>query len=354
MFHTRPHSNNGFAIRHAPARKGKFLVWDIAMVVAIALALTFVAMRSNTSVASWITHALVPDRSANVPVPPPAPYNGPTPAQLIAALKSPDSTERAKAAYQLGAMHETDAADALLLATYDPDRSVREQATFALGEMNAIKAMPRLRELTIVQGNTFIKTAAIEAQQKITRRVAAELNVSSLDVQALAVAQNGIAYAVVSDRLYTLNAESQWLYINQLPDALSDIAVGPDGQLVYVATRSAGLYRSVNGGETWEFLEFGLDTPTSLVVTAVAIHPENVRQLYIALAAPGANPDQLDSLGVSTSNDGGKNWVALSHSPSWSVTRHLVIDRTTPGYLYGLADDGPWRYALPSVVPDPN
>jgi hypothetical protein len=35
-------------------------------------------------------------------------------------------------------------------------------------------------------------------------------------------------------------------------------------------------------------------------------------------------------LGLSESNDGGKTWILLEDSPTWSVTRALDIDRTAP------------------------
>lgn len=355
MLNTKSHMNPRLAITHLPAKRNKLLWWDIGLVVMIALCLTFVLVRSSATLSGVLPTAFLEQRpAAIVDVPPPAPSIGTNQTDLFTALASSDAGVRAQAAYQLGTIHASDAADALLLATYDPDRGVREQATFALGEINAVKAIPRLDELQIVQGNTFIKEAAYQAQEKITRQVAAALNVSRADIQALTVAQDGIAYAVVSDRLYTLNDEGQWFYINHLPDTFSDIAAAPGGQVLYVATQSSGLYRSQDGGETWEYLEFGSQTPTQLAVTAVVIHPENAGQMYIALAAPGANPDHLDALGTFASGDGGKTWTWLNNSPNLSVTRHLVIDRSTPGYLYGLTEDGPWRYTLPGVVPDPN
>jgi hypothetical protein len=40
----------------------------------------------------------------------------------------------------------------------------------------------------------------------------------------------------------------------------------------------------------------------------------------------------------------------LPDSPTWSVTSQLVLDRTTPEYLYGLSDVGPWYYDLSAVA----
>jgi hypothetical protein len=93
-------------------------------------------------------------------------------------------------------------------------------------------------------------------------------------------------------------------------------------------------------------MQFGLQTPTQLTVTAVVVNPGNTAQVYIALSAAGSNIDQPNSLGIASSIDGGTTWVMLADSPTWSVTRQLVLDRTAPEYLYGLSDVGPWRYEL--------
>jgi len=94
-------------------------------------------------------------------------------------------------------------------------------------------------------------------------------------------------------------------------------------------------------------MQFGLQTPTQLTVTAVVINPGNTEQVYVALSAAGSNPDLPNSLGIASSSDGGMTWEMLPDSPTWSVTHQLVLDRTSPGYLYGLSDVGPWRYELP-------
>jgi hypothetical protein len=70
--------------------------------------------------------------------------------------------------------------------------------------------------------------------------------------------------------------------------------------------------------------------------------------LYAALVAPGANPGTWDSLGIFSSPDEGKTWMPLPESPFQTITTRLFVDPDAPGYLYGLADDTPWRYQLPS------
>ena len=242
-------------------------------------------------------------------------------------------------------MHAVGATDALVAATYDSDALVREEAAAALGEIGTLQALPRLQELQLVSGNTYIEIAAFEAQAKIIKNIAAVFNVPPSGVQAWAVAQNGAAYAAVYNELFTLRGEN-WMHVSQFPDTPNSLSVNLDGQSLFVATNSSGLYRSQDRGTTWEPMQFGLQTPTQLTVTAVVVSPGNTEQVYIALSAAGSDSDQPNSLGIASSTDGGKTWVMLPDSPTWSVTRQLVLERMAPEYLFGLSDVGPWHYDL--------
>jgi len=264
--------------------------------------------------------------------------------ELISALNDTAPRARVNAAQALASMHAVGATDALLAATYDSDAVVREEAAAALGEIGAIQALPRLQELQIVSGNTYIEIAAFEAEGKITKNIGAALNVPRADVQAWAVAQNGAAYAAASNELFALH-DGVWEHMSYLPDSPNSISANFDGQTLFMSTNSSGLYRSQDGGKIWEQMQFGMQAPTQLTVTAVVLNPGNTNQVYIALSANDSN-DQLSSLGIASSTDGGETWVMLPDSPSWSVTTRLVMDRTAPEYLYGLSDVGPWRYEL--------
>lgn len=342
MFHLKLKSNSGFAIHRSSHRR--LVLWDVTLVIAILVSLTFIASRTNAAEWTRIVSGFVQDHSDGNQATPLESNGSASAAELIAALKSPNPSMRMNAAQSLGSMQSADAMGALLLATHDPDSRVTEQAAMALGKIGAIQAVPRLRELQIVQGDSFVKVAANDALEKIAKSIAVRLNVPRPAVQAVVVAQDGIAYTVVSNNLYT-SSDGGWLYISRMPDSLKDIAVTPDGQSLFVATQSAGLYRSQNRGQTWEYLGFGLQTPTQLTTTAVVVDPEKVQRVYVALAV-GSEGDHFNSLGIAASNDGGKTWVALPDSPTWSVTRHLLINQTSPEFLYGLADEGPWRYTL--------
>jgi hypothetical protein len=155
-------------------------------------------------------------------------------------------------------------------------------------------------------------------------------------------------YAVTTSNLYARHGTA-WTLVSRLPDAGLTIATGEDPNLIYLATVSAGLYRSLAGGETWEHVQFGWGTPTQLTVTAIVVDPQNSRQVYIALASPGAEPGIKVPLGISVSKDGGATWWSLEDSPMDIIITRLVIDPQWQGYLFGMTLDTPWRYKLPAL-----
>jgi hypothetical protein len=346
MARTKASKGTAFVIHWQVPRKPRLIKWDLILIGAIVLSLAFLAARVYTVPVARIVNSLGQDHSVSVLIPPAHPIAPATVPGLISALYDPAAPgTRVNAAQSLASMHAAGATDALVAATYDSDARVREEAAAALGEIGTLQALPRLQELQVVSGNAYIQIAAFEAQGKIVKNIAAAFNVPSSGVQAWAVAQDGSAYAAVYNELFTLRGEN-WTHVSQLPDMPNTLSAGWDGQALFMATNSSGLYRSQDSGVTWEPMQFGLQTPTQLTVTAVVVSPGNPAQVYIALSAAGSISDQPNSLGIASSIDGGKTWVMLPDSPTWAVTSQLVLDRTAPEYLYGLSDVGPWRYEL--------
>jgi len=342
----KPDNRVGFSLPRASAPRHKLIVWNMALLVTLVLSLGLVAAQIDPGqMTAWVS-TLVPASPAFAQE---ETIRGvteqlSTPA-LIAAMLDPDPGVRISAAQALGWRRAAEGTDALLKATYDPDAHVQEEAAAALGDIGQIQALPRLQALQVVQGNSNVQLAAFEAEDQLIGRVAAALKVPRSAVQALAVAPNGVAYAAVSDDLYVLS-DGAWQRMGYLPASPNELTLGPDGQTIYLATDSPGLYRSKNGGKIWEHGTFDQNSPTPWTVTAAVINPGNPQEIYIALASIGAENGQEDSLGIFASRDGGTTWQPVSKSPDWAVTRKLILDPATPGFLYGLTDAAPYRLAL--------
>lgn len=262
---------------------------------------------------------------------------------LLFALQATDAQIRLNAAQELGRRRAFEATELLVAATRDADARVREEAIVSLGALGAWRALPRLRELQITQGNEYVRFAAFEAEQAITARIAQTLQLARAEIQTIDVVAEGIVYAAANDAVYVLREET-WEPVGYLPDTPRTLVLTDTG--LVAAMREQGLYRSVDGGKTWEHLQFGRDTPARVVVTALMVHPQNARHMYAALARLELDGVTRTPLGIALSTDSGATWALLPDSPAWAITTRLAIDVDLLGYLFGEANGAPWRFTL--------
>ncbi len=271
---------------------------------------------------------------------------------LMDALSDADPGVRAGAAEALGQRREYQAIAGLTQATRDSAAGVRLEAVKSLGTLDAWQVLPRLEQLWVSDASDDVRQAAAAAQENIRSNMALAIGVSTIQLRDISVTLTDLPqiYAVTSGDLYARHG-TQWELVSRLPDAPLALATSAEPQLIYLATVSSGLYRSVDSGETWEHVQFGLETPTQLTVTAVVVDPQDSGQVYIALASRGAEPGVQDPLGISVSTDGGATWWGLEDSPMDVITTRLVIDPQRPGWLFGMTMDTPWSYAYTLPAP---
>lgn len=132
------------------------------------------------------------------------------------------------------------------------------------------------------------------------------------------------------------------------------LAVHPtDPQVCFVAAMGRlfsnnperGVYRTTNGGQTWEHVLFVSDSTGAIDIVMHPLHPDTI---YAAMWERVRRPDRRDYGGVTSgiwrSVDGGENWALLSGglpAPSPSVGRiGIDISPSDPDVLYAIyADD---------------
>lgn len=264
---------------------------------------------------------------------------------LIAALNHSDAGVRRGAVDLLGYRRVSEATSNLLAATRDSDPRVREAAVWALNEVAGTQALPRYEQMQLTDLDPQVRDAASQAEENQYLRAASLLGVDRADVRAIAVAaSSGQAYAVTLRGLYR-SQNGRWeLVSDRLPDAATALAVSNDGQALYLGTTALGLFRSTDGGRSWQTLRIAVPDVQRIAVSAVTVHPVDARQVFVALTTIlGTSESHEAPLAIFRSMDAGETWSALSKAPTDQIATRLVIDQTMPEFLYGVSDQGAWR-----------
>ncbi len=129
---------------------------------------------------------------------------------------------------------------------------------------------------------------------------------------------------------------SHWQPINEGLDAfgVDSLAVDPENPAtVYAGTGHGEVFKSADGGDHWQ----QVGQPSFYATVALAIDPETPTTLYAGTS------DQIEGIdgGVYRSIDGGATWEELQGGLPRGVTRALVIDPSSPGTLYAGKTGGP-------------
>ena len=139
----------------------------------------------------------------------------------------------------------------------------------------------------------------------------------------------------------TTDGGANWMPIfdDQLWPSIADIAIDPsDPETVYVATGDLnisgypligdGLYKSTNGGDTWE--NIGLEA--SRVLAEVVVHPTNPDILYVA--SMGIPFERDNNRGLYRTTDGGTNWEQILFISDSTGIIEIQMDPFNPDVIY--------------------
>lgn len=89
-----------------------------------------------------------------------------------------------------------------------------------------------------------------------------------------------------------------------------------------------GLWRSNDGGKTW--IDIGLKE--SEHIGRIRVHPENPDLVYVAAMGNLWKPNEMR--GVYRSKDGGKNWEKILHESNKAGAVDLILDPNNPRIIY--------------------
>ncbi|MFZ5820595.1 MAG: VPS10 domain-containing protein [Chloroflexota bacterium] len=161
----------------------------------------------------------------------------------------------------------------------------------------------------------------------------------SIDAQLFLSADGGFSWTRVLGPL----GKDEW----DERRAIHDIVFTPsNSNIVYAATgietkklgvskdrTGPGMFKSMDGGETWEALNNGLEN-TTLSFNTVAVNPQDPNIVYVG---------EINS-GVYKSTNGGGSWSPVSNGLKIKDIRALAIDPHNPETLYaGVEGGGIWK-----------
>ena len=168
------------------------------------------------------------------------------------------------------------------------------------------------------------------------------------DVEGVPGNANIVYVATASGGLWkTVNAGVTWkpIFERQGTFSIGDIALAPSNpEVVWVGTGESnvrnsvsfgdGVYKSTDGGKNWQHM--GLKDTEH--ISAIVIHPQNPDIAYVGALGHAFAPN--DERGVFMTTDGGRTWTKTLYIDKEHGVSDLEIDPTNPNILYA----GMWSF----------
>jgi photosystem II stability/assembly factor-like uncharacterized protein len=166
-----------------------------------------------------------------------------------------------------------------------------------------------------------------------------DVSLHDAHVKGLAIDAHSQVYALTNNGLF-VNSGGPWKKIDTLPEMPISLAVAPSNpEILYAGTPSSGVYRSADGGQTWQSINAGLDMApgVALRITSLVVDDQNSDRVVVATAYGLGS--QLAGGGVYESLNGGAQWTQLGQASE-------VIGKLTlkAGTVYAATSKGLIRY----------
>ena len=108
--------------------------------------------------------------------------------------------------------------------------------------------------------------------------------------------------------------------------------------IIYAGTASGGLWKSSNGGITWDPI---FDDQETASVGAVAIQQSNPSVIWVGTGEGNPRNSLNGGEGIYKSLDAGKSWTRMGLEKTRNIHR-VVIDPSNPDIVYAAAIGSPW------------
>lgn len=225
-----------------------------------------------------------------------------------------------------------------------------QSAALSVAQELAATPSPSPQETATPAKNELPKAPFEKAFERLEWRSIGPANMGgrAADVEGVAGNANIVYLASASGGLWkTVNAGVTWkpIFERQPTISIGDIALAPGNpDVVWVGTGESavrnsvsfgdGVYKSTDGGKTWQ--NMGLKATEH--ISAIVINPQNPDIVYVGALGHAFGPN--DERGVFMTTDGGKTWTRTLFIDREHGVSDLEIDATNPNILYA----GMWSF----------
>jgi hypothetical protein len=126
----------------------------------------------------------------------------------------------------------------------------------------------------------------------------------------------------------------EWLGPGNIGGRIRAIAVNPsDANILFVGGVGGGLWKSTNGGSSWTVVNDFLANPA---ITSIVYDPTNLNIMYAATGEGFYNFDALPGAGIFKSTNGGLTWnqLASTNNTDFQLVNRLSHHLDSTGVLY--------------------
>jgi photosystem II stability/assembly factor-like uncharacterized protein len=161
-----------------------------------------------------------------------------------------------------------------------------------------------------------------------------------INIKSLVVGSDHWVYALTEHELFGSQDGQNWQQLTLPPETPLDlVAAGTEQPALYVITPAAKVYRSLNQGQSWDYIGGDWWTVPEAAVrgTALAVDQHNADHLVIATAYELEG--DLVAGEIYETHDAGRNWAKVADAHD--VVTDLIIDQAT---IYAAASKGLVKY----------
>ncbi|MFQ5705252.1 MAG: WD40/YVTN/BNR-like repeat-containing protein [Gemmatimonadales bacterium] len=137
----------------------------------------------------------------------------------------------------------------------------------------------------------------------------------------------GITWTNISDGFFKTGSVGAIAVAGSDPNVVY-VGMGEHAVRGVTTSHGDGVYKSTDAGKTWKHL--GLDRTRA--ISRIRVHPHNPDLVYVA--AQGAPYGPTEERGIYRSKDGGETWDLVLHVDETTGASDLAMDRTNPRILY--------------------